>query len=288
MAMNDEETVALIAGGHTFGKCHGAGDKDLVGPEPEGATMAEQGLGWLNLFGSGKGADTITSGLEGAWTANPIQWDNGYFDNLFGYEWELVKSPAGAWQWQPTDPAAAAVVPDAHDPARRHAPMMATTDLSLKVDPTYLAISRRFHEHPEQLAEAFRRAWFKLIHRDMGPRSRYLGSLAPAEAFLWQDPIPAVDHPLVGADDIATLKARILASGLSISQLVSTAWAAAATFRGSDKRGGANGGRLRLSPQKDWEVNQPAKLAGRWRSTGRSSRPSTAPSPTAGRSPSPI
>ncbi len=260
MAMNDEETVALIAGGHTFGKCHGAGDKDLVGPEPEGATMAEQGLGWLNLFGTGKGDDTITSGLEGAWTANPIQWDNGYFDNLFGYEWELEKSPAGAWQWKPTDPAAA-TVPDAHDPARRHSPMMATTDLSLKVDPAYREISKRFHEHPHQLAEAFRRAWFKLIHRDMGPRSRYLGSLAPAETFLWQDPIPAVDHPLVDAYDIATLKSRILESGLPISQLVATAWAAAATFRGSDKRGGANGGRLRLSPQKDWEVNQPAKLA---------------------------
>ncbi|WP_216900619.1 catalase/peroxidase HPI [Synechococcus sp. CCY 9618] len=261
MAMNDEETVALIAGGHTFGKCHGAGDKDLVGPEPEGATMAEQGLGWLNLFGSGKGVDAITSGLEGAWTANPTQWDNGYFDNLFGYEWELEKSPAGAWQWKPADPAAADAVPDAHDPARRHAPMMATTDLSLKVDPAYLEISRRFHEHPDQLAEAFRRAWFKLIHRDMGPRSRYLGSLATAETFIWQDPVPAVDHPLVDAFDIATLKGRILEAGLPISQLVSTAWAAAATFRNSDKRGGANGGRLRLSPQRDWEVNQPAKLA---------------------------
>ncbi|MEA5443845.1 catalase/peroxidase HPI [Cyanobium gracile] len=261
MAMNDEETVALIAGGHTFGKCHGAGDPDLVGPEPEGATMAEQGLGWRNLFGSGKGDDTITSGLEGAWTANPVQWDNGYFENLFGYEWELEKSPAGAWQWKPTDPAAADAVPDAHDPARRHAPMMATTDLALKVDPAYLEISRRFHAHPDQLAEAFRRAWFKLIHRDMGPRSRYLGSLVPKEVMLWQDPIPPLDHPLVDAFDIATLKVRILEAGLPISQLVATAWAAAASFRGSDKRGGANGGRLRLSPQKDWEVNQPAKLA---------------------------
>ena len=261
MAMNDEETVALIAGGHTFGKCHGAGDKDLVGPEPEGATMAEQGLGWLNLFGSGKGDDAITSGLEGAWTANPIQWDSGYFDNLFGYEWELEKSPAGAWQWRPTDPAAAGTVPDAHDPGRRHAPMMATTDLSLKVDPAYLPIARRFHEHPDQLAEAFRKAWFKLIHRDMGPRSRYLGSLAPAQELPLAGPDPATDHPLVDAYDIATLKARIMESGLPISQLVCTAWAAAATYRGSDKRGGANGGRLRLSPQKDWEVNQPAKLA---------------------------
>ncbi|KEF41609.1 MAG: hydroperoxidase [Cyanobium sp. CACIAM 14] len=261
MAMNDEEAVALIAGGHTFGKCHGAGDKDLVGPEPEGATMAEQGLGWLNLFGSGKGIDTITSGLEGAWTANPIRWDSGYLDNLFGYEWELEKSPAGAWQWKPTDPAAADAVPDAHDPGKRHAPMMATTDLALRADPAYLEIAKRFHEHPDQLAEAFRKAWFKLIHRDMGPRSRYLGSLAPAEEFLWQDPIPPRGHPLVDAHAIAVLKRRILDAGLPISQLVATAWAAAATFRGSDRRGGANGGRLRLSPQKDWEVNQPAKLA---------------------------
>ncbi|MEA5415277.1 catalase/peroxidase HPI [Synechococcus sp. BA-132 BA5] len=261
MAMDDEETVALIAGGHTFGKCHGAGDPDLVGPEPEGATMAEQGLGWRNRFGSGKGDDTTTSGLEGAWTTNPVQWDSGYFDNLFGYEWALEKSPAGAWQWRPTDPAAATTVPDAHDPSKRHAPMMATTDLSLRVDPAYLEISRRFHAHPEQLAEAFRHAWFKLVHRDMGPRSRYLGLLVPAEVMLWQDPIPAVDHPLVDAGDIKALKGRILAAGLPISQLVATAWAAAATFRGSDKRGGANGGRLRLSPQKDWDVNQPAKLA---------------------------
>ncbi|MCT0207298.1 catalase/peroxidase HPI [Synechococcus sp. CS-1332] len=261
MAMDDEETVALIAGGHTFGKCHGAGDPDLVGPEPEAASLAEQGLGWRNLFGSGKGDDTTTSGLEGAWTANPVQWDSGYFDNLFGYEWALEKSPAGAWQWRPTDPAAAGTVPDAHDASKRHTPMMATTDLSLRVDPAYLEISRRFHAHPDQLAEAFRRAWFKLVHRDMGPRTRYLGSLAPNEAFIWQDPIPAVDHPLVDTDDIATLKGRILDAGLPISQLVATAWAAAATFRGSDKRGGANGGRLRLSPQKDWEVNQPAKLA---------------------------
>jgi len=261
MAMDDEETVALIAGGHTFGKCHGAGDPDLVGPEPEAASLEEQGLGWRNRFGSGKGDDTITSGLEGAWTANPVQWDGGYFDNLFGYEWELEKSPAGAWQWRPTDPAAAGTVPDAHDPSKRHAPMMATTDLSLRVDPAYLEISRRFHANPDQLGEAFRRAWFKLVHRAMGPRSRYLGSLVPDEVMLWQDPIPPVDHPLVDADDIAALKGRILEAGLPVSQLVATAWAAAASFRGSDKRGGANGGRLALAPQKDWEVNQPAKLA---------------------------
>ena len=261
MAMNDEETVALIAGGHTFGKCHGAGDPALVGPDPEGATIEEQGLGWTNQFESGKGSHATTSGLEGAWTPNPIQWDNGYFDTLFGFEWELTKSPAGAWQWTPTDPAAAALVPDAHDPSKRHAPMMATTDISLKVDPIYAPISKRFHENPEQLADAFARAWFKLTHRDMGPRSRYLGALVPREELLWQDPIPEVDHPLVDGNDVAALKERILASGLSIGQLVSTAWASASTFRGSDKRGGANGARIRLAPQKDWEVNQPVKLA---------------------------
>jgi len=261
MAMNDEETVALIAGGHTFGKCHGAGDVSLVGSEPEGAGIEVQGLGWMSRFESGKGVHAITSGLEGAWTPNPIQWDNGYFDTLFGYEWELTQSPAGAWQWTPTDPAAATTVPDAHDPAKRHAPMMATTDISLKLDPIYAPISKRFHENPEQLAEAFGRAWFKLTHRDMGPRTRYLGALAPTEALLWQDPIPAVDHVLVDAEDIAGLKQTLRASGLSISQLVATAWASASTFRGSDKRGGANGARIRLAPAKSWEVNQPAKLA---------------------------
>jgi catalase-peroxidase len=261
MAMDDEETVALIAGGHTFGKCHGAGDPALVGPAPEGASIEEQGLGWESSFGSGKGDDAITSGLEGAWTPNPVHWDNGYFDTLFGYEWELTKSPAGAWQWTPQDPSAADVVPDAHDTAKRHAPMMATTDISLREDPIYLPISKRFHENPDQLADAFARAWYKLTHRDMGPRSRYLGPLVPREEFLWQDPVPEVDHELVDAQDIGTLKGKILASGLSISQLVSTAWASAATFRGSDKRGGANGGRIRLAPQKDWEVNQPAQLA---------------------------
>ena len=261
MAMNDEETVALTAGGHTFGKTHGAGDPKLVGPEPEGAPIEEQGLGWRNSFGTGKGVDTTTSGLEGAWTPNPVKWDNGYFDMLLGYEWELTKSPAGAQQWKPKDPAAATLVPDAHDPTKRHAPMMTTADMAMKVDPAYLEISKRFHKHPEQLADAFARAWFKLTHRDMGPRSRYLGALVPKEELLWQDPIPAVDHPLVDAKDIAALKGKILASGLSISQLVTTAWASASTFRGSDKRGGANGGRLRLAPQKDWEVNQPARLA---------------------------
>ena len=261
MAMNDEETVALTAGGHTFGKTHGAGDPKLVGPEPEGAPIEEQGLGWKNSFGTGKGADTTTSGLEGAWTPNPVKWDNGYFDMLLGYEWELTKSPAGAQQWKPKDPAAATLVPDAHDPSKRHAPMMTTADMAMKVDPAYLEISKRFHKHPEQLADAFARAWFKLTHRDMGPRSRYLGALVPKEELLWQDPIPAVDHPLVDAKDIAALKGKILASGLSISQLVTTAWASASTFRGSDKRGGANGGRLRLAPQKGWEVNQPARLA---------------------------
>ena len=261
MAMNDEETVALIAGGHTFGKCHGAGDTALVGPAPEGASIEEQGLGWVSSFGSGKGADAITSGLEGAWTPNPVRWDDGYFDTLFGYEWEVVKSPAGAWQWTPKDASAADTVPDAHDPSKRHAPMMATTDLSLREDPIYLPISKRFHENPDQLADAFARAWFKLTHRDMGPRSRYLGPLVPAEELLWQDPVPEVDHELVGAQDVAALKGKILASGLSISQLVSTAWASAATFRGSDKRGGANGARVCLAPQKDWEINQPAQLA---------------------------
>ncbi len=260
MAMNDEETVALIAGGHTFGKSHGAGDPALVGAEPEGAAIEEQGFGWRNRFGTGKGADTITNGIEGAWTPNPIQWDNGYFDTLFGYEWQLTKSPAGAQQWTPTDPAAQVTVPDAHDPTKRHAPMMTTADLALRMDPIYAPISKRFHENPDQLADAYARAWFKLTHRDMGPRTRYLGSLVPTEELIWQDPIPAVDHPLVDAMDIAALKSRILASGLSIAHLVSTAWASAATFRGSDKRGGANGARIRLAPAKDWELNQPARL----------------------------
>ena len=260
MAMNDEETVALVAGGHTFGKTHGAGDPALMGPEPEGGTIEQQGLGWLNSFNTGKGVHTTTSGLEGAWTPNPIQWDNGYFDTLFGYEWELTKSPAGAQQWTPTDPAAATTVPDAHDATRRHAPMMSTADMAMRMDPAYHAISKRFHENPDQLADAFARAWFKLTHRDMGPRPRYLGALVPAEVLIWQDPIPAVDHALVDAADIAALKAKILASGLSVSHLVSTAWASASTFRGSDKRGGANGARIRLAPQKSWDVNQPARL----------------------------
>jgi catalase-peroxidase len=261
MAMNDEETVALIAGGHTFGKTHGAGDTKHVGPEPEGASLEDQGLGWKNSFGSGKGTDAITSGLEGAWTPNPTQWDNGYFETLFGYDWELTKSPAGAHQWTPKNPTAATTVPDAADPAKRHAPIMLTTDMALRLDPIYAPIAKRFHEHPEQLADAYARAWFKLTHRDMGPRARYLGPLVPAEALIWQDPIPAVDHPLVEAADVAALKATILASGLPIAHLVSTAWASASTFRGSDKRGGANGARIRLAPQKDWEVNQPARLA---------------------------
>jgi catalase-peroxidase len=262
MAMNDEETVALIAGGHTFGKAHGAADAlKYVGAEPEAAGIEEQGFGWKNSFGTGKGADAITSGLEGAWTTNPVKWDNNFFDNLFGYEWVLTKSPAGANQWTPKDPSAAGTVPDAHDPAKRHATMMFTTDLALKVDPSYAKISKRFHENPQEFAEAFSKAWFKLTHRDMGPVSRYLGPLVPAEPLLWQDPVPAVDHKLIGEQDIAALKAKILASGLSISQLVATAWASAATFRGSDKRGGANGARIRLAPQKDWEVNQPAELA---------------------------
>jgi catalase-peroxidase len=262
MAMNDEETVALIAGGHTFGKAHGAAEPSkYVGGEPEAASIEEQGFGWKNSLGTGNGVHTITSGLEGAWTSNPINWDNGYFDALFGYEWELTKSPAGAQQWTPKGPAAAGTVPDAHDPSRRHAPMMATTDIALITDPNYAAISRRFHANPEQFADAFARAWFKLTHRDMGPRARYLGSLVPAEELLWQDPVPAVTHALIDAEDIAALKAKLLATGLSISQLVSAAWASASTFRGSDKRGGANGARIRLAPQKDWEVNQPAQLA---------------------------
>ena len=262
MAMNDEETVALTAGGHTFGKTHGAADPaKYVGPEPEGAGIAEQGLGWINSFGSGKGVHTITSGLEGAWTNNPIKWDNGYFENLFGYEWVLTKSPAGAQQWTPKEAAAVGTVPDAHDPSQRHAPMMSTADMAMRMDPVYEKISRRFMANPTEFADAYARAWFKLTHRDMGPRVRYLGPLVPQEELIWQDPIPAVNHPLVDAQDIAALKANILASSLSISQLVTTAWASASTFRGSDKRGGANGARIRLAPQKDWEVNQPAELA---------------------------
>jgi catalase-peroxidase len=262
MAMNDEETVALIAGGHTFGKTHGAADPSkYVGPAPEGGSIEEQGLGWKSSFRSGKGVDAISSGLEGAWTPTPVKWDNSYFNTLFGYEWELTKSPAGAQQWTPKGGAGAGTVPDAHDPSKRHAPMMATTDLSLRMDPAYEKISRRFHQNPQELAEAFAKAWYKLTHRDMGPIGRYLGPLVPREPLLWQDPIPAVDHPLIGEGDIAALKAKILASGLSVSQLVSTAWASASTFRGSDKRGGANGARIRLAPQKDWDVNQPAQLA---------------------------
>ncbi|MBT9455721.1 MAG: catalase/peroxidase HPI [Burkholderiaceae bacterium] len=261
MAMDDEETVALVAGGHTFGKCHGAADPgQYVGPEPEGAGIEEQGLGWSNSFGSGRGMHTITSGIEGAWTTNPIRWDNDYLDILFKYEWVLTRSPAGAHQWTPKEAAAAGTVPDAHDPARRHAPMMTTADLALRMDPAYEKISRHFMQNPQAFADAFARAWFKLTHRDMGPRARYLGPLVPAEVLIWQDPIPAVDHALIDADDVAALKAHILASGLSISQLVATAWASASTFRGSDKRGGANGARIRLAPQKDWEVNQPAEL----------------------------
>ncbi len=261
MAMNDEETVALIAGGHTFGKAHGAANAaQYCGPEPEAASLEEQGLGWTNRFGTGKGADAITSGLEGAWTSNPVKWDNGYFDNLFGYEWELTKSPAGAFQWTPKEASAKGTVPDAHDPSKKHAPMMFTTDLALRLDPIYAPISKRFHENPDQFAEAFAKAWYKLTHRDMGPVSRLLGPLVPPPQ-LWQDPVPAVDHELIGAQDIAALRAMIRASGLSVSQLVTTAWASASTFRGSDKRGGANGARIRLAPQKDWEVNQPADLA---------------------------
>ena len=261
MAMNDEETVALIAGGHSFGKTHGAGDASLVGPEPEAAGIEEQGLGWKSKFGTGKGGDAITSGLEVIWTTTPTKWSNNFFSNLFGHEWELTKSPAGAHQWKPKNGAGAGTVPDAHDPSKRHAPSMLTTDLALRLDPAYEKISRRFYENPDQLADAFARAWFKLTHRDMGPIVRYLGPLVPKEPLPWQDPIPAVDHPLIGEQDIAALKAKILASGLSVSQLVSTAWASASTFRGSDKRGGANGARIRLAPQKDWNVNQPAQLA---------------------------
>ncbi|MES2821581.1 MAG: catalase/peroxidase HPI [Pseudomonadota bacterium] len=261
MAMNDEETVALVAGGHTFGKSHGAGDPAHVGPEPEGGSVEDQGFGWINSFGSGKGGDTITSGIEGAWTPNPIQWDHGYFQTLFGHEWELTKSPAGAHQWKPKDPAAASLVPDAHDPSKRHAPMMTTADLALRVDPAYEKISRRFLANPQELADVFARAWFKLTHRDMGPLARYLGPLVPQEELVWQDPVPAVTHALVDAQDIAALKAKLLTCGLSIAQLVTTAWASASTFRGSDKRGGANGARIRLAPQKDWAVNQPAELA---------------------------
>jgi catalase-peroxidase len=262
MAMNDEETVALIAGGHTFGKCHGAADpNEYVGPVPEGADMEEQGLGWKNTFGSGKGGDTISSGLEVTWTTTPTKWSSNFFWNLFGYEWELTKSPAGAHQWTPKGGAGAGTIPDAHDPSKRHAPTMLTTDLSLRFDPSYEKISRRFHENPDQFADAFARAWFKLTHRDMGPRARYLGPEVPAEELIWQDPIPAVDHPLIDEQDMASLKAKILASGLSVSQLVFTAWASASTFRGSDKRGGANGARIRLAPQKDWEVNQLSELA---------------------------
>ncbi len=260
MAMNDEETVALIAGGHTFGKCHGAGSASHVGPEPEGASIEEQGLGWKSSFGSGKGGDTISSGIEGAWNPTPIKWDNGYFDTLFGYDWDLVKSPAGAWQWIPTDPAAKDTVPGAHDPSKRYAPIMTTADLALRMDPIYKPISKRFHENLEEFSDAFARAWFKLTHRDMGPRSRYLGAEVPTEELIWQDPIPEIDYEVIDTQDIADLKERILASGLSISELVSTAWASASTFRGSDKRGGANGARIRLAPQKDWEVNHPAQL----------------------------
>ncbi len=263
MAMDDEETVALTAGGHTFGKTHGAGNPgQYCGAEPEGAGIEAQGFGWTNSLGSGKGVHTITSGLEGAWTPNPIQWDNGYFETLFGYEWELTKSPAGAHQWKPKGDTGAGTVPDAHDPTKRHAPMMSTADMAMRMDPAYEKISRRFMQNPQEFADAFSRAWFKLTHRDMGPIARYLGPLVPKEELIWQDPVPAVDHPLVEAQDIAALKAKVLASGLSVPQLVRTAWASAATFRGSDKRGGANGARIRLAPQKEWEVTQPAELAG--------------------------
>ena len=260
MAMDDEETVALVAGGHTFGKAHGAGDPALVGAEPEGADLAEQGLGWKNALGTGKGIDTTTSGIEGAWKPNPTKWDMGYFDMLFGYEWELVKSPAGAWQWAAKDVAPEHMIPDAHDPTIKHRPMMTTADLSLRFDPVYEPIARRFHQDPDAFADAFARAWFKLTHRDMGPRSRYLGPEVPAEELIWQDPIPAVDHALIDAADAAALKASILATGLSVSELVATAWGAASTFRGSDKRGGANGARIALAPQKDWAVNEPDRL----------------------------
>jgi len=261
MAMDDAETIALIAGGHTFGKTHGAGPASHVGREPEAAAITDRGLGWKSSYGSGKAGDTITSGLEGAWTPTPTKWDNSFFETLFEYDWDLTKSPAGAWQWVPTDPAASTAVADPHDPAKRHAPVMLTTDLSLRMDPIYGPISRRFYENPDEFADAFARAWFKLTHRDMGPRSRYLGAEVPAEELIWQDPVPAVDHPLVGDAEIADLKARVLASGLTVSQLVATAWASAATYRGTDHRGGANGARVRLSPQKDWAVNNPPALA---------------------------
>ena len=260
MAMNDEETAALIIGGHTVGKAHGAATADHLGPEPEGAPLEDQGLGWKNRYGTGKGADTITSGLEGAWTTEPTKWDNGYLDNLFKYDWDLVKSPAGAWQWVPTDPAAKDTVPDAHDPAKRHVPIMFTTDLAMKLDPIYGPIAKRFHEDPEYFSEAFAKAWYKLLHRDMGPITRYLGPWV-AEPQLWQDPVPAVDHELVDDQDVASLKRTLLDSGLSVAQLVATAWSSASSYRGTDKRGGANGARIRLAPQKDWEVNEPAALA---------------------------
>jgi len=263
MAMNDEETVALVAGGHTFGKTHGAvaNPEECIGPEPEGAPLEEQGLGWRNRYGTGTGGDTWTSGLEGAWTTDPVRWDNGFFDNLFAYDWELAESPSGAKQWIPKGPAGHDTVPDAHDPSRRHVPVMLTTDIALKVDPLYAPIARRFHEHPDQFADAFAKAWYKLIHRDMGPITRYLGPLVPSEPELWQDPVPAVDHELVDAADVAALKSEILASGLRVSELVKVAWASAATFRGTDMRGGANGARIRLAPQKDWAVNEPEVLA---------------------------
>ncbi|MDP1609905.1 MAG: catalase/peroxidase HPI [Sulfuritalea sp.] len=261
MAMDDEETVALVAGGHTFGKCHGAGDPKLVGPEPEAAPLEQMGLGWKNALGSGRGGDTTSSGIEGAWTPNPTQWDSGYFDMLFGYDWNLVKSPSGAWQWVPANVADKDLAPAAHDASKKVTTIMTTADLALRMDPIYGPISRRFHQDPQAFADAFARAWFKLTHRDLGPRSRYLGPEVPAEVLIWQDPVPAVDHPLIDAKDIAQLKAKILASGLSVAELVATAWASAATFRGSDKRGGANGARIRLAPQKDWEANQPAQLA---------------------------
>ncbi|HEY5557813.1 catalase/peroxidase HPI [Acetobacterium sp.] len=260
MAMNDEETVALVAGGHTFGKCHGAGNPTHVGPEPEAAGIEDQGLGWKNSMGSGKGRDTISSGIEGAWTPSPTKWDNSYLDILFKYDWNLIKSPAGAWQWIPTDPAAANIVPDAHDPSKGHPPMMTTADLALRMDPIYRPIAKRYQENPEELADAFARAWFKLTHRDMGPISRYLGPEVPAEQLIWQDPVPAVDHDLIDEKDIADLKGRMIDSGFSVSDLVAASWASASTFRGSDKRGGANGARIRLAPQKDWEVNQPGQL----------------------------
>ncbi|MGI9481120.1 MAG: catalase/peroxidase HPI, partial [Hyphomicrobiales bacterium] len=261
MAMDDEETVALVAGGHTFGKCHGAGDSALVGAEPEGAPIEEMGLGWISDYGSGKGGDAITSGIEGAWTSNPTKWDMGYFDVLFGYDWDLVKSPADAWQWVPINPDEKDLVPAADDPSKRVTTIMTTADMSMRMDPIYGPISKRYHENPDEFADAFARAWFKLTHRDMGPKSRYLGAEVPAEDLIWQDPVPAVDHDLIDDKDIADLKGKILASGLSVSQLVSTAWASASTFRGSDKRGGANGARIRLEPQKDWEANQPGDLA---------------------------